>query len=267
MSMLAYAMGDSVTMLRRDLRHSLRYPAMTIAGMAVPILFLLLFVGVFGNTLSAGLGAAAAPGHYIDYIVPGILVMTAGAGAEGTAVNVCTDMTAGIIARFRTMAIARTAVLTGQLLGSLIRTLISGALVLALALGLGFRPAANPVGWVAAVGVFAMASLALTWVGVAFGVYAKTPEGANSLSLILLVLPFVSSAFVPTPTMPPAARWFAQNQPFTPVIETLRSLLSGTPMGSSAILAVAWCAGLAVVGYLAARALYDRNRTPPPASK
>jgi ABC-2 type transport system permease protein len=260
MSTLAYALRDSTTMLRRNVRHSLRYPALTVSGLVVPIFFLLMFVGVFGNTIRAGLTGASIPGrHYIDYLAPGIFLMTAGAGAEATAIGICTDMKEGIIARFRTMSITRTSVLTGQVLGALIRTLISGVLVVAVALALGFRPAATPVEWLAAAGMFAGVTLALTWLGVAFGLFAKTPEGANSLSLILLVLPFVSSAFVPTDSMPAGVRWFAHNQPFTPIIDTLRGLLTGTPIGHSAVLAVAWCAGITALGYLWARRRYDRN--------
>ena len=156
MSTLSYAVRDSATMLRRDFRHSLRYPMMTVTTVALPVFYLLLFVGVFGNTLRAGLGAATpSGGHYVDYLAPGVLVMTACASAEMTAVSVNTDMTEGIIARFRTMAIARTSVLTGQVFGGLTRALASGVLVVAVALGLGFRPTATPVEWVAAAGVFA----------------------------------------------------------------------------------------------------------------
>lgn len=148
---------------------------------------------------------------------------------------------------------------TGQVLGSLIRALISVALVVSVAVGLGFRPTATPVEWIAAVGVLAMLTLSLTWLAVAFGLLAKTPAGANSLSLILVVLPFVSSAFVPTGTMPAGVRWFAHNQPFTPIIETLRGLLTGTPIGHSAVLAAGWCVGLTALGYLWARSRYDHN--------
>jgi ABC-2 type transport system permease protein len=260
MTRLPYAIRDSATMLRRDFRHSLRYPAMTISGMMVPIVFLLLFVGVFGRTLRAGLGAASSGPSYIDYLAPGIILMTVGAAAAATAVNVCSDMNEGIIARFRTMAISRASVLTGQVVGSLIRTLISGTLVVAVAFAVGFRPTATPVEWIAAIGLFSMLTLALTWLTVAFGLAAKTPAGANSLSLIPEFLPFVSSAFVPPDSMPAGVRWFAENQPFTPIIETLRGLLTGTPIGSNAILAVAWCAVIAAVGYLWARSLYDRQR-------
>lgn len=264
MSTLSSAIRDSVTMLRRDFRHSLRYPAMTIGGIAVPVVFLLLFVGVFGHALRAGLGAAASGASYIDYLAPGILVMTAGAAAAATAINVTLDMNEGIIARFRTMAITRTSVLTGQVVGSLIRTLVSAALVMVVALALGFRPTATSAEWVAATGLFAMLTLALTWLAVAFGLVSKTPAGANSLSLIPEFLPFISSAFVPTDTMPAGVRWFAESQPFTPIIETLRGLLTGTPIGNNAVLAVAWCAGIAAVGYLWARTRYDRIPTRAP---
>ena len=259
MSTLSYAVRDSATMLRRDFRHSLRYPMMSITSVALPVFYLLLFVGVFGNTLRAGLGTATPPGgHYVDYLAPGVLVMTACASAEMTAVSVNTDKTEGIIARFRTMAIARTSVLTGQVFGGLTRALVSAVLVVAVALGLGFRPTATPVEWVAAAGVFAMITLALTWITVAFGLLAKTPAGANSLSLIVVILPFVSSAFVPTAAMPAGVRWFAEYQPFTPVIQTLRGLLLGSPIGNNAVIAIAWCAGIALVGFLWAKALYNR---------
>src|ERR1700692_74542 len=254
MSASAYAVYDSATILRRALRHSLRYPMLAIGGLLVPVFLLLLFVGVFGSTLRAGLGSAApAGGHYIDYLTPGILVITAGASAAATAINVCIDMNEGIVARFRTMAITRTSVLTGQVLGSLTRTVISAVLVIGIAVGLGFRSSASPLPWGAVAGLFAGLPLALTWLAIAFGLQAKTPAGANSLSLIPQFLPFISSAFVPTSSMPDGGRWFPENHPSTPIIDTLRGLLIGTPVGSTAIVAVAWCAGLALVGYLWSR--------------
>jgi len=172
MSTVSLAARDSATMLRRDVRHALRFPMMTISGMSVPIILLLLFAGIFGHALAASLGAAPGGTSYIDYLAPGILVMTAGFAAEGTAVNVCTDMAEGIIARFRTMAISRASVLTGQVAGSTIRTMISGVLVIGVALLLGFRSSAGPVEWIAAAGVFAMLTVALTWLTVAFGLLA-----------------------------------------------------------------------------------------------
>jgi ABC-2 type transport system permease protein len=260
MTALAYAVRDSTTMLRRDVTHAMRYPAMTISGMMVPLFFLLMFVGVFGNTMHAGLmGASIGGGHYIEYVAPGIIVMTSAAGASMTALGICTDMNEGIIARFRTMAITRSSVLTGKVLGSLIRTLISGVVVIAAALALGFRPSASPLEWAAATGLFALLTLAITWLAVAFGLVAKTVEGANSLALLVLVLPFVSSAFVPTRSMPAGVRWFAENQPFTPVINTFRGLFSGTPIGHNAILAASWCVGFTLLGYLWASRRYDRS--------
>ncbi len=256
MSTLSYAVRDSATMLRRDVRHSLRFPLMTISGMLLPIALLLLFAGVFGHALGA---SSAAGASYIDYLAPGILVMTAGFAAEATAVNICTDMSGGIIPRLRTMAISRASVLTGQVLGSMIRTMISAVLVTAVAVLLGFRPSAGPVEWIAAAGVFAMLTLALTWLTVAFGLLAKTPAGANSLSLIPAFLPFLSSAFISTRSMSGGVRWFATNEPFTPIIDTLRGLLTGTGIGDSAVLATAWCVGLTLAGYFWARALYNRD--------
>lgn len=257
MTALAYTARDSATMLRRDLLHSLRFPLLTISGLMIPILLLLLFDGVFGKTLHAGLGG----GRYIDYLTPGILLMTASSAAQATALNVNLDMTEGIIARFRTMAISRASVLTGQVLGSLVRTMVSGGLMLAVAVGLGYRPHADAVEWLGAIGVFALLAIAVTWLTVSFGLFARTPAGANSLSLIVVFLPFVSSAYVPTDAMPAGVGWFAEHQPFTPIIQTLRDLLAGTPSGHEAVLAVAWCVVIAAIGYVGARASYERAGT------
>jgi ABC-2 type transport system permease protein len=261
MSTLTYAVRDSATMLRRDIRHAARFPLMSLSSVLVPVLFLLLFAGVFGRTLRAGLGAVVpAGGGYIDYLTPGILMMTACSSAETTAVNVSTDMTEGIIARFRAMAITRTSVLTGQVLGGLVRAMISAVLVVAVAVALGFHPTATAAEWVAAIALFALLAVAVTWLTVSFGLLAKTPAGANSLALLIVVAPFISSAFVPTASMPAGVAWFARNQPFTPVIQTLRGLLTGTPIGNDALLAVGWSAAISVLGYLWARSLYNRNR-------
>ncbi len=255
MSTLSLALRDSATMLRRDVRHSLRNPTMTLSGILTPVITLVLFNYVLGGTLGAGLHGA-----YINYVAPAIIIMTIGSGCATTAVNLVMDMNEGIITRFRTMAISRASVLNGQALGSLIRTLISVSLVIGVALLMGFRPTASPVAWSAALGVIALFTLALTWMGVVFGLIGGTPAGANSLSLIFqLLLPFTSSAFVRPDSMAVGVRWFAKYQPFTPVIDTLRGLLLGTPIGGSAILAVAWCVGLSLAGYLWARAAYNRD--------
>jgi ABC-2 type transport system permease protein len=259
MSTLSFALRDSATMLRRDVRHSLRNLSMTLSGLLVPIIILVLFVYVFGGAIGAGQGLVAHGGAYIDYIAPGIIILTVGSGGTTTALNLCMDMSEGIITRFRTMAIFRASVLTGQVLGSLIRTMISVGLVIGVALLMGFRPTANPVAWIAALGIIALFTFALTWMSVVFGLVGKTPAGANSLSLIFQLLSFTSSALVRPDSMSGGVRWFAEYQPFTPVIDTVRGLLLGTPIGNSAVLAVAWCAGLTLLGYLWARAVYNRD--------
>jgi len=186
-------------------------------------------------------------------------VMTAAYGSSVTAQSVNRDSTEGIIARFRTMAISPTSVLNGHVASALARTLVSAALVIGIAIGLGFRPTADASQWLAAAGFTALLVLALTWLAVPFGLAAKTAEGLTGFILIVQLLPFVSSAFVPPDEMSGWVRWFAEHQPFTPVIDTLRGLLTGTPIGGSAITAVAWCAGLTLAGYLWARALSRRD--------
>jgi ABC-2 type transport system permease protein len=261
MSQLSYALADSATMLRRNLRHALRYPSLSLSTALVPIVILLLFVGVLGDTLGAGLGAAARRGTgYVDYATPGIILMTVASGCLSTSVSVCVDMTGGIINRFRTMAISRSSLLTGHVVGSMIQTLISTVLVIGVAVLLGFRPTSGLLDWVAAIGLLVLLTFALTWLAVLIGLVSKTPESASNKPMLIQFLPFVSSAFVPTGSMPAGVRWFAENQPFTPMIETVRGLLLGTPIGDSAVIAVAWCVGIALAGYLGARVVFNRPR-------
>lgn len=260
MSALSYAVTDSATMLRRQLRHARRYPSLTLATVGTPIILLLLFVGVLGDTLGAGLGRAADGGGYVDYVAPGIILITVASGCTATAVAVCIDMTGGIINRFRTMAISRGAVLTGHVLGSMIQTAISTALVIGVAVLMGFRPTGALLDWIGTIGLLVLLSFALTWLAVLIGLVSKTPESASNTPLLILILPFTSSAFVPTDSMPAAVRWFAENQPFTPVIETTRGLLLGTPIGDSGLIAIAWCVGTALVGYIGSRAAFARDR-------
>jgi ABC-2 type transport system permease protein len=224
MSTVSYAMTDSATMLRRQLRHMLRYPSMTLMLAGLPIVLLLLFVYVFGGTLGAGLGGVSGGfsggrAEYVNYVTPAILLITVASAAQGTAISVAMDMTEGIIARFRTMAIARVSVLTGHVLGSMIRTLLSIAVVIGVALLVGLRPTAGPVDWLTAIGVLAMITLALTWLSVALGMVSKSVETASNLPMPLMLLPFLGSGFVPTDSMPAGMRWFAENQPFTPIME------------------------------------------------
>ncbi|SFU04939.1 ABC-2 type transport system permease protein [Geodermatophilus amargosae] len=253
-------LADSRTMLRRNLQHAVRYPSLTLIVAAVPIVFLLLFVYVLGGTLGAGLGG---PGggrtEYVTYVVPGVLLLAVAGAPQGTAIAVAMDMTEGIISRFRTMSIARASVLTGHVVGSVVQTLVGLAVVLAVALLVGFRPDAGPVEWLAATGLLALASFALAWPAVAMGLASPTVEAASNLPMPLSLLPFLGSGFVPVDSMPAGLRWFAEYQPFTPMIETLRGLLTGTAIGSSAWVAGAWCAGIALVGYLWARRGYERR--------
>jgi len=260
MSTLTLAVTDSATMLRRQLRHMQRYPSLTLLILGLPVILLLLFVYVFGGTLGAGLGGVAhSRAVYVNYVTPGIILLTVATAAQATAISVAMDMTEGIIARFRTMAIARSSVLTGHVLGSLIQSMLSVAVVIGIAVLIGFRPTASPAEWAAAIGVIAMISFALIWLSVALGLVSKSVETASNLPMFLILLPFLGSGFVPTGSMPAGVRWFAEYQPFTPVTETLRGLLLGTPIGNNGIIAVAWCAGIALLGYLWARRLYIRR--------
>jgi len=250
----SYAFQDSMTMLRRNLKHALRYPSLTIGTIGVPVIFLLLFAGVFGSALGVGIGGV----DYIDYLAPGIILMAATSGSIGTAVSVSMDMTEGIINRFRTMAISRTAVLTGHVVGSVIQTMISIVAVVAVALAMGFRPTATFLEWLAVAGLLVMLIFALTWISAALGLVAKGPEAASNAPLPFTFLPLLGSGFVPTETMPAGVRWFAEHQPFTPIIETLRGLLMGTPIGNNGWLAVGWCVAIALAGYLWARSAFQR---------
>jgi ABC-2 type transport system permease protein len=255
MNTATYPLRDSATMLRRQLLHALRYPGLSLSVMGMPIIFLLLFVYVLGGTLGSGLGGT----EYINYLAPGIILMTVSAALTSTAVSVSMDLTEGIIARFRTMAISRGSVLVGHVVGAVIQTLLSVAVVLGLALVMGFRPNASLGEWFAAVGLIALLTFALTWLAVALGTLSKNPEGASNIALPFALLPFIGSTFVPTESMSAGIRWFAENQPFTPIIETLRGLLMGTPIGSDGIIAVAWCLGISVGGYLWATKLFNRQ--------
>jgi ABC-2 type transport system permease protein len=261
MTTLTCTVADSATMLRRNLRHLLRYPTLTVMVAATPVVLLLIFVYVFGGTLGSGLGHGTLSGRaaYIAYVAPGILIYTVAMAAQSTAISVASDMTTGIIARFRTMAIARASVLTGHVLGSLIQAMLSIALVLGVAVAIGFRPTAGPLAWLAAAGLLVATAFAFTWLSVALGLAARTVEAASNTPMFLLILPFLGSGFVPTGSMPAGLRWFAEYQPFTPITEALRGLLTGGPVASHAAVAGAWCAGIALVSYLGARWRYDKG--------
>lgn len=258
MNRFSFAVRDTLTMLGRTLQHILRNPPALIGAVGTPIFILLMMVYVIGGAMRVD-GAGSAGTSYIDYIVPGMLLITVIQGTGMVALRLNTDMRQGIIARFRTMSIARAAVLNGHVVGGVIGILISLGVVIGLALLIGFRPSANLAEWIAAVGVLTLFAIAITWLAAALGLAIKTPDGVSSLLFPLYMLPYFSSALAPTDTMPAAMAWFARYQPFTPVIETVRGLLMGTQIGNSAVLAVAWCIGLSLVGYLGARAMYNRD--------
>ncbi|MEU0518075.1 ABC transporter permease [Streptosporangium sp. NPDC006007] len=262
MSTVPYALTDSATMLRRNLKRMVRYPSMTLTLIGMPIVFLLLFVYVFGGTLGAGLGGVSGGrAEYVNYVTPAIILMTITAAVQGTAISIAMDMTEGIVDRFRTMAVARVSVLTGHVIGSLIQTMLSIAAVIGVALLVGFRPSAGPGDWLALIGVLVMMAFAFIWLSVAFGLASKTVESSSNVGMPLMLLPFLGSGFVPTDSMPTVLRWFAEYQPFTPLIETLRGLLMGTPIGNNAAIAVGWCVVIALGGHLWSKKLFNREPT------
>ncbi|MFE1380882.1 ABC transporter permease [Streptomyces sp. NPDC058740] len=259
MSSLALALRDSKTMLRRNLLHARRYPSLTLNLLLTPIMLLLLFVYIFGDTMSAGIGGGDRA-DYIAYLVPGLLLMTIGSTTIGTAVSVSNDMTEGIIARFRTMAIHRGSVLVGHVVGSVLQSVASVVLVGAVGVAIGFRSTdATALEWLAAFGLLVLFSLALTWIAVGMGLISPNAEAASNNAMPLIFLPLISSAFVPVDAMPGWFQPIAEYQPFTPAIETLRGLLLGTGIGHNGWLAVAWCVGLAVLGYFWSTSKFDRD--------
>ncbi|MGW1590513.1 ABC transporter permease [Streptomyces sp. NPDC002386] len=252
MSTLALALRDSSTMLRRNLLHARRYPSLTLNLLLTPIMLLLLFVYIFGDTMSAGIGGGRPDrSAYIAFVVPGLLLMTIGSTVVGTAVSVCNDMTEGIIARFRTMAIHRGSVIVGHVIGSVLQAVVSVVLVGAVAVAIGFRSTdATLWEWLAAFGLLVLFSTALTWIAVGMGLVSPNAEAAGNNAMPLILLPLLSSTFVPIDAMPGWFQPIARYQPFTPAIETLRGLLLGTDIGNNGWLAIAWCLALAVLGYL-----------------
>ncbi|GHC83731.1 ABC transporter permease [Streptomyces flavofungini] len=261
MSSLSPAVRDSFTMLRRNLLHARRYPSLTLNVLLMPIVLLLLFVYVFGDVMSAGIGGGGADrAEYIAYLVPGILLMTIGGTPAGTAVSVTMDMTEGIIARFRTMAIHRGSVLIGHVVGSVLRAVISVVLVGAVAVAVGFRSTdATVLEWLAAFWLLVLVTTAFTWIAVGMGLASPNAEAASNNGLPLIILPFISSAFVPVDAMPSWFQPIAEYQPFTPAIETLRGLLLGSEIGNDGWITVSWCLGLGTLGYFWATSLFNRD--------
>ncbi|MEV7361313.1 ABC transporter permease [Streptomyces sp. NPDC091299] len=255
MSTLTHAVHDSTTMLRRNLKHAIRYPSVGLGSALTPILMLLLFVYAFGDSIGVGMGGGR--GTYVNYLTPGIIIMGVAAGSMSTSIAVCSDMTEGIINRFRTMDITRSSFMTGHVIGSVIQTMVCMVPVVGVALAVGFRSGATPLEWLAAAGLLTVIAFAVTWLSVALGLISKTVESASNKPLLIQFLPFLGSAFVPADSMSPGLRWFAEYQPFTPMTETLRGLLSGSEIGDNGWISLAWCAGIALVGYVWSRSLFN----------
>ena len=260
MTSLTYAARDSATMLGRNLKHMLRYPSLTLMLIGQPVVILLLFVYVFGGTMGAGLPGGDGRQDYLAYISPAILVMTVASVALSTAIYIAKDVTEGIIDRFRTMPIAKASVLTGHVLAALMQTAVALVVVLTIAVLLGYRPDAGAAGWLGAVGVLLLLGIALTWLCLALGLAAGSVETASNSPMFLVLLPFLSSGFVPTDSMPTGLAWIAEHQPFTPIIDTLRACLEGSSPGSAGWWAVGWCVLITLASYLWARRLFAAAR-------
>jgi ABC-2 type transport system permease protein len=247
-----HLLRDTSALLGRSLRHVLRSPDTIITTAITPIAMLLMFVYVFGGAIDTG-------GDYVDYLLPGILVITVVSGVAYTALRLYTDVSGGIFERFQSMPIARSAVLWGHVLTSLIANLISLVVVVLVAVAIGFRSEAGVVAWLGAGGIIVVFTLALTWLAVTAGLAAKSPDGAGAFSYPLLFLPFVSSAFVPTTDMSGPVQWFAEHQPVTSIVNTLRNLSADQPLGGDLWTALAWCAGLLVASWALAMRTYHRR--------
>jgi ABC-2 type transport system permease protein len=242
-------MTDSLTFIQRSLLHSVRSIDALLTAILLPVAIMLMFVYVFG-------GAIDTDGRYVDYVVPGIIVLCAGFGSAGTAVAVALDMTTGVIDRFRTLPISSAAVLTGHVAASVARNILSTLLVLAVALLAGFQPEADALHWLAAAGLLLALMTAISWLAACFGLIAKSVEAANAITFVAAFAPYVSSAFVPPETMPAGLSWIAEHQPVTPIADTLRELMLAQPVGNEAIVAIAWCAAGIVIGRLGAAYLF-----------
>lgn len=246
-------LGDTAVLTGRSLSHIMRSMDTIITTAVTPIALMLLFVYVFGGAIQTGTD------NYVNYLLPGILLITIASGIAYTAYRLFLDMQGGIFERFQSMPIARSSVLWAHVLTSLVANLVSVVVVVAVALLMGFRSGAGVLAWLAVAGILVMFTLALTWLAVIAGLSAKTVDGASAFSYPLIFLPFISSAFVPTDTMPGPVRWFAENQPVTSIVNTIRDLLAEQPVGTDIWVALAWCVGILVIAYGFAMAAYRRR--------
>jgi ABC-2 type transport system permease protein len=254
-----YPVRDTVTLLRRNIKNQLRDMVAVLSIIGIPVLFLLLFVYVFGGALNESVTTRGAA-SYVDYVLPGLIIMTAATGLIGISTHTSVDMTEGIISRFRTMSIYRPAILVARVISYLIQTLASMAVVFGVALLMGLSPTASPIEWLALFGFLTYVTLMLTWLGLAFGLAAKSIGTASNGPFPLILLPLIGSGIVPTDTMPTAVRLFAEYQPFTPMIETLRGLLLGTGIGNSWILALVWATVFGIIGFAWSVKAFNRER-------
>ena len=250
---MTHFFGDTAVLTGRSLRHITRSMDTIITTTIMPIAFMLLFVYVFGGAINSGSTS------YVTYLLPGILLITVASGIAYTAFRLFMDMQSGIFERFNSMPIARSSVLWAHVLTSLVANLISLVVVVLVALVMGFRSGAGVLGWLAVAGILVLFTLALTWLAVIPGLTAKTVDGASAFSYPLIFLPFISSAFVPTATMPGPVRWFAQNQPVTSIVNSIRDLFTSQPVGTDIWVALAWCVGILIVAYVFAMVTYRRK--------
>jgi ABC-2 type transport system permease protein len=251
--MATHFFGDTAVLTGRTMRHVTRSLDTIITTAIMPIAMMLMFVYVFGGAIDTG------PIQYVDYMLPGILLITIASGISYTAFRLFMDMKSGIFERFQSMPIARSGVLWAHVLTSLVANVISLVIVVGVALLMGFRSGAGVLAWLAVAGILILITLALTWIAVIPGLSAASVEGAGAFSYPLIFLPFISSAFVPTETMPGPVRWFAENQPVTSIVNTIRDLFAGQPVGDDIWIALAWCVGILVVAYVFAMVAYRRK--------
>ena len=251
--MTTHVLGDTAVLTGRSLRHITRSLDTIITTAITPIAMMLMFVYVFGGAIQTGTD------NYVDYLLPGILLITIASGVAYTAFRLFMDLQSGIFERFGSMPIARSSVLWAHVLTSIVANVISLVLVVAVALVMGFRSGAGVLAWLAVAGILVLFTLALTWLAVIPGLTAKTVDGASAFSYPLIFLPFISSAFVPTATMPGPVRWFAENQPVTSIVNSIRNLLASQPVGSDLWIALAWCVGILVIAVVLALMAYRRR--------
>ena len=251
--MTTHTLGDMNVMLKRSLRHVTRSPDTIITVTIMPIAFLLLFVYVFGGAIRTGTD------NYVNYLLPGILLIAIASGISYTAFRLFNDLQSGIFERFHSMPIARSSVLWGHVLTSLVSNAISVVAIVLVALLMGFRSSAGVLAWLAVTGILILFTLTLTWIAVIAGLSAKSPDGAAAFSYPIIFLPFVSSAFVPTASMPAPVRAFAENQPVTSIVDTIRALFEQQPVGNDIWVALSWCVGILVVAYVFAMVAYRRK--------